>query len=87
MLTHTVSNQSKALVDYDLFNSDAPLVESIVAHGASGFSDKLTAFGRFTGSSAAIALGQATPILRSSAPTTVLAIASIALIFTLPIMT
>lgn len=59
MLTHTVSNQSKALVDYDLFNSDAPLVESIVAHGASGFSDKLTAFGRFTGSSAAIALGQA----------------------------
>jgi putative acyl-CoA dehydrogenase len=54
MQTHTVFNQATALVDYDMFSSDLVLADLVRLFGADWALDRLTAFGKFAGSSQAI---------------------------------
>lgn len=54
MVTHTVFNQSKPLVDYNMLSSDPLLNELVARYGAEWANDRLNAFGAFAGSSQAI---------------------------------
>lgn len=69
MATHTVFNQAKALPDYNMFESDRVLLELITLYGADWATPRLSAFGNFTGSSAANALAIAAngnePVLKT----------------------
>jgi len=53
MQTHDVLNQATPLVDYDMFGGDPVLVELVKRYGAGWATDRLTNFGRFTGSAQA----------------------------------
>lgn len=55
--THTVENQPPPLVDYNLYTSDAALVEGIRREGAEWAEDHLTAFGADMGSAEVRELG------------------------------
>jgi putative acyl-CoA dehydrogenase len=57
MATHTVFNQAKALVGYNLFESDALLQELIKRYGAEWAEERLKGFGKFAGSAVGIGLG------------------------------
>ena len=54
MQTHTVFNQSKPLVDYDMFNSDPILQDLVERYEASWSSPLLSSFGEYAGSAQAI---------------------------------
>ncbi len=54
MPTHEVFNQSTPLVDYDMFSTDAVLVEMIRKYGAEWAIERLVSFGKFNGSKQAI---------------------------------
>lgn len=58
MQTHIVFNQAVPLSDYDMFSSDAVLVELVKLYGAEWASDKLVSFGKFNGSPHAIELAE-----------------------------
>jgi putative acyl-CoA dehydrogenase len=58
MQTHSVFNQAAPLVDYDMFSTDAVLVELIKLYGADWASDKLVSFGKWNGSARAIELAE-----------------------------
>src|SRR5437763_13350817 len=47
--THTVFNQPPPLVDYNVFRSDAALVESVQREGAGWAQDRLSGIGTFAG--------------------------------------
>jgi putative acyl-CoA dehydrogenase len=55
--THEVTNQPPPLEGYDVFGSDAALVEAVEREGAAWASDDLHALGRLAGSPEAIAWG------------------------------
>ena len=50
MATHTVLNQAKPLIDYNLFESDALLQELIKRYGAEWAEERLKGFGFYAGS-------------------------------------
>ena len=50
MATHTVLNQAKPLIDYNLFDSDALLQELIKRYGAEWAEERLKGFGFYAGS-------------------------------------
>jgi putative acyl-CoA dehydrogenase len=56
--THEVFNQSPPYVDVDLFESDVPLREAVVANGAGGEASALSALGRRWGSAEMFTLGR-----------------------------
>jgi putative acyl-CoA dehydrogenase len=49
-VTHEVTNQPPPLVDYDVFSTDAALVEGVERHGAGWATEQLSALGRRAGS-------------------------------------
>jgi putative acyl-CoA dehydrogenase len=51
--THDVSNQVPPLIDYDVFSTDAALVEGVQRHEAGWATEKLSALGRRAGSAEA----------------------------------
>jgi putative acyl-CoA dehydrogenase len=56
--THEVTNQPPPLVGYDVFGSDAALVEGVQRHGAGWAQDRLTAIGRRAGTEEALEWGR-----------------------------
>jgi putative acyl-CoA dehydrogenase len=54
--THTVFNQAKALVDYNMFTTDHVLRDLVRLYGADWANGRLDQFGRFAGSSEGIEL-------------------------------
>ncbi|MCC6981164.1 MAG: acyl-CoA dehydrogenase family protein [Candidatus Melainabacteria bacterium] len=56
MATHTVFNQAKALVGYNMFDSDALLKDLIKRYGAEWAEERLKGFGAFAGSAFGIGL-------------------------------
>ena len=48
--THEVTNQPPPLVDYNVFESDRPLVEAVEREGAAWAKDRLRAIGALAGS-------------------------------------
>jgi putative acyl-CoA dehydrogenase len=56
--THEVVNQPPPLEDYDLFDSDAALVEAVAREGGAGRTERLAALGRWLGSAEVLALGE-----------------------------
>jgi putative acyl-CoA dehydrogenase len=67
--THEVKNQPPPLVGYNLFTSDAALVEGLRREGGAFAEDEATAFGALMGSEETLALGFAanknTPVLHT----------------------
>jgi putative acyl-CoA dehydrogenase len=55
---HEVVNQPPPLVDYNLFESDKPLVEAVAREGAEWARERITAVGEYAGSGAAQELGR-----------------------------
>jgi putative acyl-CoA dehydrogenase len=56
--THIVTNQAVPLVDYDMFSSDAILVDRVSAYGGDWALERLTSFGQLQGSQQAIEWGE-----------------------------
>jgi putative acyl-CoA dehydrogenase len=67
--THEVTNQTPALTDYNLFDSDRALGEAVAREGGESALGELTDFGRRLGSAETIELGRLAnaypPVLRS----------------------
>lgn len=57
MATHTVFNQAKPLVDYNLFDSDVLLKDLITRYGANWAEERLSSYGSYAGS--ALGIGHA----------------------------
>jgi putative acyl-CoA dehydrogenase len=55
--THEVVNQAPPLVDYNVYEADRPLVESVRREGAEWAEDRISAVGALAGSARAIELG------------------------------
>ncbi|HEY6145029.1 MAG TPA: acyl-CoA dehydrogenase family protein [Solirubrobacterales bacterium] len=55
---HEVVNQPPPLVDYNVFESDKPLVEAVAREGAEWARERITAVGEYAGSGAAQELGR-----------------------------
>ena len=55
--THDVFNQATSLVDYNVFEADAPLREAVRREGAEWAEARISAVGELAGSARAIALG------------------------------
>lgn len=58
MQTHTVFNQAKPLVDYDMYTSDLVLHDLVQRYEASWANDLLSSFGKYAGSEEAIVWSQ-----------------------------
>lgn len=54
--THSLTNQSSPLIDYNMYSSDSVLTDLMNRYGASWATDQLSAFGQFAGSARAIEL-------------------------------
>ena len=54
--THTLTNQSSPLIDYNMYSSDNVLTDLMTRYGASWATERLSAFGQFAGSARAIEL-------------------------------
>jgi len=55
--THEVANQPPPLVDYNVFEADAPLVEAVRREGAEWAMARISAVGELAGSERILALG------------------------------
>ena len=55
---HEVANQPPPLVDYNVFESDRPLVEAVAREGAEWARERIAAVGEYAGSGAAQELGR-----------------------------
>jgi putative acyl-CoA dehydrogenase len=56
--THQVANQPPPLVDYNVFESDRPLVEAVAREGADWARERISGVGEFAGSGQAQELGR-----------------------------
>lgn len=69
MQTHTVFNQSRALTDYDMYESDMVLHDLVQRYEASWANDLLGNFGKYAGSAEAISwaneANESTPVLHN----------------------
>src|SRR5215218_4922773 len=56
--THQVANQPPPLVDYNVFETDRPLVEAVAREGADWARGRISGVGEFAGSGQAQELGR-----------------------------